>query len=1191
MYHHIKPQLLLLVVGLFIINFVQLPGIVQAATLSVNVIGITTDTVDGDGNCSLIDAIQEANNPGTESTDCGLGDAGADTIILSGNITLNGNSLFSGSGNNGLPSITSNITIDGNGFTIARSDAICPGGTDYRFFSVTSGGNLTLDNTTLRNGCIQGNNGGAILNAGTLVLINSTLDNNATSGMGGAIYNTGSASILNSTLNNNVADSNGGAIASTNNLDIINSTINNNNTLTTNTANGGGIFISGGTTNISHSAVRFNSTNNDGGGIYNLNGNLNILSSTISDNSAFALEDQRGGGGLYTDGGYSEIYNSIFDNNYARRKGGALFTTNFGVVDVYNSQLTNNLAFNADGGASYNIYQSRLNIYYSTISGNEAGDDGGGLRTTDSDVIIEKSLIMNNIAAESGGGIRNDGRLAIIDSTLYGNRASIYGGGILNQGKPSVASNPWQWNVTTIRNSTITQNHTAGGGGGVVNRYLGGVLNISNSIVASNTSGWGSPNCLQDVRTDSNGTGVWNTIGVGYEDNWSLKCPGFTWTTATNLGSLANNGGATQTISIDTSSIAHDASGTDATTTDQRDVTAVSTRDAGSFETDSILPILSFVTANSTGEEGTSHTVNVVLDNTSGNLSGQSLTVYLKVTGTAVGSSIDYNQTTSVPITFSGSNWPAPGTTSTLPINFDLITDNEVDLGETIVLEIAQASVAGPAFVGSTNTHTVTIGEAVTQIDLSLAKSVAVAPGGDVDGDGILEPGDTVRYSIALTNLGPSDATDITIEDVLPAGLDSASASVTSSIGTYNVANGEWSADGAGVGNGFNLNAGNNATLTIDVVISAGTTGSLITNTVSVSTTYPPAEGDIDTSNNTADASFTVSSTSADLSVSNQIDFAPGGDLDGDGVFDPGETVRYTVTLTNQGTHDTDGVVIDVALSALLDATTINAIASVGTYNAATGEWSADGAGAGNGFFIASGVIQTLTIKAVILPNTNGQLVTNAAGVSTTFVPIEPDPDITNNAMSNQFTIASSTRAQSKNSRNDDAVALLINNPEIGIFDPAISKLGILLPGQVGLKGEKLEWIVTVRNPSTVTGTNVDVVDTLIPALRIDNVVINSGIATSSVNGQTVTVNIPSLPPGGVVQFSIFTTVLESDAVVENTACVTGSNGPVCVSATAVSILPLTGETPLWRTLLIHVAIAVGLVFIITSAVMFRRVR
>jgi hypothetical protein len=137
----------------------------------------------------------------------------------------------------------------------------------------------------------------------------------------------------------------------------------------------------------------------------------------------------------------------------------------------------------------------------------------------------------------------------------------------------------------------------------------------------------------------------------------------------------------------------------------------------------------------------------------------------------------------------------------------------------------------------------------------------------------------------------------------------------------------------------------------------------------------------------------------------------------------------------------------------------------------------------------------------------------------------------------------------------------------IVIFDPAMSKLGFLLPGQSGAQNERIEWIVTISNLGNAAGINVVVSDTLNTALRIDRVDAPGG--TVNMNGQTVTVTYAVLNAGQSVQFSIFTTVI-SGIEVDNSACLRAANlsGARCVTGQVIRALPSTGETPLWARLL-----------------------
>ena len=99
----------------------------------------TFDVPDGDV-AGLIAAINAANGNGQP-----------DTINLAANGTyVVTTGPYAAAGPNGLPSITSQITVNGNGATIERSSA---GGTPrFRILHVAGSGDLTLNDVTVQNG-------------------------------------------------------------------------------------------------------------------------------------------------------------------------------------------------------------------------------------------------------------------------------------------------------------------------------------------------------------------------------------------------------------------------------------------------------------------------------------------------------------------------------------------------------------------------------------------------------------------------------------------------------------------------------------------------------------------------------------------------------------------------------------------------------------------------------------------------------------------------------------------------------------------------------------------------------------------------------------------------------------------------------------------------------------------------------
>ncbi len=180
-----------------------------------------------------------------------------------------------------------------------------------------------------------------------------------------------------------------------------------------------------------------------------------------------------------------------------------------------------------------------MTVTDSTIEGN----GGGGIFTSGNMTIVDSTISGNS--ATYGGGIYADGNTTIVDSTIGGNRA-FYGGGIYND-----AGSSFLYGNTTIVDSTIGRN-AAVLGSGIYNphsRYAS--VTVAGSIVADNIAtvsgsiAAGSGNCYNSV------------VDAGYNLSNGTSC-GFGSTTTTSassvpdidLGTLANNGGTTETIAI-----------------------------------------------------------------------------------------------------------------------------------------------------------------------------------------------------------------------------------------------------------------------------------------------------------------------------------------------------------------------------------------------------------------------------------------------------------------------------------------------------------------------------------------------------------------------------------------------------------------------------------------------------------------
>lgn len=193
----------------------------KGPTFTVSSTDWTTDHACTKHSCTLREAIEAANNYGGNNP---AGPASTIELAPGAVYTIDGvDNTSADNSPNGLPQITSNITINGHGAHIARSDTA----PSTRLIDV-GGGFLTLNEIALENGkagpsIYSSSTGGAILDRGQLVIKNSYLANNS-AGAGAAIFNPGgpSAWIYNSTFYANSSDY--GAIHSYGSLDLYNNT-------------------------------------------------------------------------------------------------------------------------------------------------------------------------------------------------------------------------------------------------------------------------------------------------------------------------------------------------------------------------------------------------------------------------------------------------------------------------------------------------------------------------------------------------------------------------------------------------------------------------------------------------------------------------------------------------------------------------------------------------------------------------------------------------------------------------------------------------------------------------------------------------------------------------------------------------------------------------------------------------------
>lgn len=516
---------------------------------------------------TLIAAINAANDEGTNP--------GADTITLTDDITLTVAYNQVGYGSNGLPAITSDITIEGGDFTItAMNDPInlqttevtASGGSgSFRIFEVAPSGDLTLNQVTLTGGSELG--GGNVYSRGALTINNSTL-NNGNSVFGGSMLNYGGVvEISGSTFSDNSAFKYGGAIANVPNPAGAPP-------LSASSVNGGG-SPAPGTITITNSTLTNNRAKYTGGAISNVEmmtiSNSDLISNTARVGGAIIntetiigpvrLFSSAVSGALQTGAATMMVTASELSGNEAQYSGGAI--ANDGELTINSSSLISNMA--KYGGAIANYGYTPLTLSASAIDGACACASAGMLTVTN-------SLLEGNIATRDGGAIFNimqiGGDIAslssssvtgdpgpvttatIADSLFVNNNAGSYGGAIFNIvsfGSPTLTSSsltgtggPASAATVGVTNSSLIGNSAEGAGGGIANNAT---MTVVNSTLSGNMAG-GLTSNLHAAGGGPTGTG-------GAIDNGPYGIATLSHATLTG-NSANNNGGALYNLGMTT---------------------------------------------------------------------------------------------------------------------------------------------------------------------------------------------------------------------------------------------------------------------------------------------------------------------------------------------------------------------------------------------------------------------------------------------------------------------------------------------------------------------------------------------------------------------------------------------------------------------------------------------------------------
>jgi hypothetical protein len=244
-------------------------------------------------------------------------------------------------------------------------------------------------------------------------------------------------------------------------------------------------------------------------------------------------------------------------------EGGGILVENGG-LSLHGVALVDNEAFNSGYGGGIYSEESELEIVDSTIADNRNSGDGGGICAYESEIVIENSTIADNTT----------------DTSLYPSSPGwgAYGGGMEIYGGPLLA----MVNVTITGNKVIDGNGGEEGDGAGIAGGEFDAYEIANTIVYGNVG--------EEVNETGQCTETLESLGHNMEQAEPEEEPrcfeeASDLIADPQLGSLADNGGETDTVALaSTSPAIHAGDAALCPPTDQRGIARTGGCDIGAFQ-------------------------------------------------------------------------------------------------------------------------------------------------------------------------------------------------------------------------------------------------------------------------------------------------------------------------------------------------------------------------------------------------------------------------------------------------------------------------------------------------------------------------------------------------------------------------------------------------------------------------------
>ena len=496
------------------------------------------------------------------------------------------------------------------------------------------------------------------------------------------------------------------------------------------------------------------------------------------------------------------------------------------------------------------------------------------------------------------------------------------------------------------------------------------------------------------------------------------------------------------------------------------------------------------------------------------------------VDGSFMGQSVDETDPTNLEVDF-GTIAVVDGAKT---FTFDARVDNDADIGEPLVVSINNGvySSASDTNVDERD-YTFSTTKSVVSDDANfIAADQAVVLDIDVNGNGFADPGDTLLYTVSITNNG-TDATDVTFDESIPANTTYITNSVSTDAGTAD----DTSGISVDVGD---LAANETATISFAVTVNdnvvSGTVISAQGIVDSANTVAELTDADANDANGDQPNTLRVGEPSEDVTnlyVSQAAQLS--ADNDGDSAISAGDELLITYVVSNLGTDSLDNINLqDILPSGLTYVANSVQIEGANTASVVNGAVTADIASlAAN-----DGVI--VTLKVIV----DEPLVDNNGSADEEVITLQ-------GSHSSAQTTSQLTDSNGVQLDGYQPLKVSIVDAQAGVPDLEFSQTWQLVSDQNGNgqidQGDTVKVNLSVLNQGSASAVGVQINQAL-PAdtqLIANSALVSQGII---VTDEPYLANVGDIAPGNIVtgSFSFIVDDVIDGTVLEGQATVGGDN-------------------------------------------------